>query len=139
MTPTQLTALAEKVEGAEGADRGLDAAIADAIGWWPDGYTRHDVHGPDRRWTPSGAAVPHRVDCSEWTASLDAALTLVPEGWHTRMATQDRHSGRWQWVLRGSFGVECAARAATPALALTAAALRAQAALSSNKSENEHG
>jgi len=76
------------------------------------GYYDHDGNAPE---------LPHL------TASIDAAMMLVPEGWHTRLATEDRHSHSWRWELRGGFGVNAGARAATPALALTAASLRAKA------------
>jgi len=55
-----------------------------------------------------------------------AAMMLVPEGWFTRLAMEDRHSHSWRWDLRGGYGVDASARASTPALALTAASLRAR-------------
>lgn len=66
----------------------------------------------------------------EARAFLDAALTLVPEGHHFGAGT-DIPDGigpdGWAWVSdkRDTFEI---VRAATPALALTASALRAQAA-----------
>jgi hypothetical protein len=57
---------------------------------------------------------------------LSAAMMLVPEGWFTRMATEDRHSHSWRWELRKP-PADARARAATPALALCSAALRARA------------
>jgi hypothetical protein len=64
----------------------------------------------------------------EVKAYLDAAMTLPPPGATTCLAMEDRHSGRWRWELRHGYGVRTSAWAATPALALVAAALRARAA-----------
>mgnify|MGYP003532425894 FL=1 len=102
----RLLALALRCEKAEGPDRELDAAImrlfansveSDDGDWW---YGPHDE-------------MPRKVPA--FTASLDAALTLVPE--------------ECGWMVMG-----CAAkvgrqpsRGATPALALASAALRARA------------
>lgn len=119
MADNDLIALAERCEAATGSDRELDAAIA--------GLFTHDVESDDGDfwWGPFDAA-PTRVP--DFTASLDAALSLVPEGWHTHLALQDRHSLRWKWHLRGGFGVNAESRAQSAALALCAAALRARAA-----------
>ena len=62
-----------------------------------------------------------------FTAMLDAkayesaALLLVPDGWFTFLASQDRHSRSWVWELRGGYGLRAKARAATHVLALCAA------------------
>ena len=61
--------LAERIEAAEGADRALDVAIALATGGV-------NAIGNDILW-PSGFRLP----CPCYTVSIDAALTLVPEGW----------------------------------------------------------
>ena len=139
-----LVALAERVEALAGPCRETDRAI------WHDhfGHCRH------ANTVRSGAQSDTGFDCVDcgadswgnkskapypvgdrlndaapaFTASLDAAMTLVPEGWATRLAVEDRHSHSWGWTLRGGYGVDAHGRAATPALALTAAALRAIAA-----------
>lgn len=129
----ELERLAERVEAATGPDRQLDALI--------EAYRQRDRYpdavavrmgklwsavackGPGRGWRRYGIFFQHHA----YLASLDAAMTLVPEGWHTRIALEDRHSRRWSWTLRGGYGSESQSRAATPALALTAAALRAAA------------
>jgi hypothetical protein len=108
----EIVRLAERVEQATGADRELDEAIAAFI--QDDEEARSDE-------CPSLCMKP-------FTASLDAAVVVVPDGWYTFLAGQDRHSGRWRWELRGGYGFQRSARANTPALALTAAALRARAA-----------
>jgi len=112
-----LLALAERCEQAAGPDRELDAEIA-------------------RFLVLAGAEdiARSRYGWSYFTASLDAAVTLVPEGW------------KWSldWTQRAPY-LDCAVAAAfahgsginpadteaaakTTALALCAAALRARAA-----------
>jgi hypothetical protein len=148
MDRDELLALAERCEKATGADREVDLAIHLAL--YPDDDVATRVRFGKRgltgeagqRWELSRGALLYeqrddRGNCwanggipiAAYTASLDVAMTLVPEGWFTFLATQDRHSLRWKWHLRGGFGVNAATRAATPALALAAAALRARAAL----------
>lgn len=114
-----LDGLALRCEAATGADRDTDWRIQKAlgIGNWPD----------VEMWPPFCVGSRADKEIPRYTASLDAAMTLVPEGWHTKLALEDRHSHSWRWDLRGGFGFDAGARAATPALALTAAALRARA------------
>lgn len=112
--------LAAACERAGGPDRELDVEIASHFGF----RVVDEGHPLGRQCYDAD----HRsVRLPAYTASLDAAMTLVPEGWHTFMATEDRHSHNWSWSLRGGFGWKAQARAATPALALCAAALRAGA------------
>jgi hypothetical protein len=104
--PTLLT-LAERCEQEAGPDRELDFAIAAGVGW-PDSP---NLHQHARR----------------YTENIDAAVTLVPEG--------------WTWARYYSGAVECGTlngpdgsilfergEGASFALALCAAALRARAA-----------
>ncbi len=95
--PATLLALAERCEQAAGPDAGLDLAI------WT---TLLDTPG----FQPLS---PWRTD---YTVSLDAAVTLVPEG--------------CGWMVMGNAAKvgRLPSRAATAALALCAAALRARAA-----------
>lgn len=102
MSPADLRALADRVEKATGPDRGLDVDIEHARGW------------PDAQWTS---------DARRYTASLDAAVTLVPRGWTWRVGNLVSGGG---FAFLGTSLKEHVA--ATPALALTAAALRALAA-----------
>lgn len=94
----KLTELAARCEAATGPDRELDALIESAI---------------------------PRFGLYRYTASIDAAMTLVPEGW-TWGVFDDGTA--WVWpderrdLLTGK-----QAKAATPALALCAATLRARA------------
>ncbi len=111
-----LLALAARVEAADGADRALDAEIGavtlknGAVRVTDDGR-RLQISPPPRR----------------YTASLDAAASLVPEGWNWEVYS-DGTALLWmppagEWSIRRT----AVADAATPALALTAAALRAMA------------
>lgn len=135
-----LLKLAERVEAAEGPDRELDCLIwAVANG--------HEIEWQGNCLVAVGEGVIGWVDPGEnqrnfsciragqgaggvkaYTASLDAAMQLVPEGWHSSIFTTEGA------VLRGSASVRdrdggpsFTSGAATPALALTAAALRAKA------------
>jgi hypothetical protein len=114
--PTTLLALAERCEQAAGPDRELDAEIALAAGWerkWNDSDKPHGWYWRrgDYSWTAEMEGIP-----PNYTASLDAAVTLVPEGCGWMVMGNAAKVGRWP------------SRGATPALALCAAALRARAA-----------
>jgi len=107
-----LLALAERVEALDGPNRNLDADIMRAIG------------------LAGAPAVFALVDAPHpYTASLDAAMTLVPEGWAVLMAfSEQRAVCDVHTAPLGQHGTWPAhASAATPALALCAAALRARA------------
>ena len=119
MSRDDLTALIERVEAATGPDREVDAEIACAMCRFrlPTHTARPDPIAPGRvRDCVGGWVAP------TYTASLDAALTLVPSGFDWLL-----DSGRIAIVGRRPAG-PFTARAATPALALTAAALRARLA-----------
>lgn len=117
----ELIALAERVEALTGPCHETDKAILAALGytWRGMGYwaddDSHQWRGP-----------------TFFTERLDAALTLVPEGWKLRQmnfsgpCADDR---KWHLNLRGgSVGQDrFVGRGRTPALALTAAALRSLA------------
>jgi hypothetical protein len=143
-TKQELLALAERVEALTGPDRNIDTEILWHVdrGVFSRGYW-NAASGLPRPLE----AMPHPnaglgwigAQCSApiYTASLDAAMTLVPEGWsvgignlpgrnwlvraHLRdhrpeSLTQDGHSHIWREGHHSTF-----------ALALTAAALRALA------------
>lgn len=108
----RLVELAERCEAATGPDRELDYLIAKAIG----GYRFGDaLHGA----------------MSRFTESLDAAMSLVPEGLCWRLGVNGNPKakllgGSAAAILGDDFGTDISkAGAATPALALCAAALRA--------------
>jgi hypothetical protein len=105
--PATLLALAERCEQAAGPDRELDFVIAAGIGW-PDSPNSHQ-------------------NARRYTESLDAAVTLVPEGWtwarfHGGVVECMTLNGPGNSILfeRGEGN--------SSALALCAAALRARAA-----------
>ena len=111
--------LADRVEAAKGPDRELDLRVAMAVlpGW---DYPLDD------------AAVAFHTKYGgqpAYTASLDAAMTLVPEGARIAALAQEIGTPRWLVKLgnadRPGGLPTCAG--ATPALALTAACLRAHA------------
>ena len=102
-----LAALIERVETATGPDRDIDFAVAAAVGW-PDSPHSHQ-------------------HARRYTEHLDAAVSLVPEGWGYEL--RRGHSGERRalcrmWDGRGIWTGGTVA--ATPALALVAAALRAR-------------
>lgn len=104
MSADDLLRLAERVEAAEGPDRELDREICLAL--------------RSGRWISPGA-VP------AYTSSLDAAMTLVPEGCGIAIFwfSLDR-------IAEAQVGGDRKMKGATTALALTAAALRARASSS---------
>jgi hypothetical protein len=139
MADNDLIALAERCESAKGPDRELDELIRAALfcaqkvvavresryngAWcvWVEGYK-----GVERLWEPLGLSPAQRTGA--FTASLDAATALVPEGAGWNVGMDDKGLG-----LLGSANVESAdgwplGQGATAALSLCAAALRARAA-----------
>ena len=155
MTTETLRDLISKLEAAEGPDRELDGRIAWVLGWrfnggvtpddkdfgmWPD-IAGH-WHKPGDRFADIGNSAEyndpeHGFPSGRWddpppyTASLDAAVGLVPEGWAPRISKASG-PGRKDWsasvveqtVMPG--GYEKAEGAATGALALCIAALKAR-------------
>jgi hypothetical protein len=97
--------LAERVEAATGPDRDIDHAIAN--------LTNYATVG----------------EVLTYTASLDAAMTLVPEGWYIGDLTQCNEDDKSQACLTEIDAPhrDAGATAAIMPLALTAAALKALA------------
>lgn len=138
-----LLGLAERCWKAEGPDRELDRAIAPIIGirvvdeGHPLGRCYYDENG-------------HGVPLPLFTASIDAAMTLVPDAYRLTSLAEygqglGRLVGKWGCVLvprnlegldtfEKQFATMADAKAATPALALCAAALKARA-----QKEPDHG
>lgn len=128
-----LEALLARVLEGEGPDRELDAEIVAAftrgvVGLGdetPDENWRNRLYRwePPRVWADSWLPVP------KYTESLDAALTLVPEGWSWYSAM--RHylapvgaaGSVWQ---AGQSSATFTADAATPARAIIAACIKAR-------------
>jgi len=116
---TTLLALAERCEQAAGPDRELDCHIHAPI---------EGRNIKPERWIETVKVYGHMVP--RYTASLDAAVTLVPEGW------------AWGKFFGGS--AECVSISGPailferglndkPALAICAAALRARAVFGEKK------
>jgi hypothetical protein len=113
-----LQALAERCEQASGPDREINKDILLALGysWRGMNYWHSD---DNRAWEGS----------ISFTASLDAALKLVPDGWRWAVSTtNDDPPCAFGHPPDKSFWIEDTP-AATPALALCAFALRARAAI----------
>ena len=121
-----LLKLAARCEAATGPDREIDAAIAATA-----------RHGTEHTWAygyPAWlAASDGRVHLAKngpsfaapaYTASLDAAMTLRPKGWDWQYSSATGTARVWlgDGRVHNSTG-----NAATPELALCAAALRAKA------------
>lgn len=124
-----LLALAERCEQAAGPDREIDFAIFRAL--------HPEYAGPE--WQEFGGGLRHRNDSSDmrclpppsltparWTASLDAALTLVPAGlkWSCGFSKHVPHNAQ-VWTSTGYYEGECDSNRA---IAVCIAALRARAA-----------
>lgn len=122
MDRAKLRELADRVEAAEGPDRNLDVEIAPLAGLrivetgHPLGRCCYDKNG-------------HGVPLPAFTASLDAAMTLVPDEFQRPPALtvqRSRNFGCCAVVWTNSeFNRSVRGDAKTPALALTAACLRA--------------
>lgn len=145
-----LEELAGRVEGLSGPDRGIDALIMIAlnperqtiIGHKPGQFPREPIYGPITEFVSmaeaNGKDAADYLNAPQYTASIDAAMTLVPKGLRLMLSEWDdeehlRPRGPWQAVLSvpgadASFdlmrGYRCE-HGATPAIALTAASLRA--------------
>ncbi len=122
MTPNpeqseRLLALAERCEAAEGPDREIDRAIMEELSLKPD-------YAAD--WGPRDNCRPAPFT---YTASLDAAMTLIPAQYRLGTLMEFDGEGRWGAKLfnRGKPGGLPAAGGASAPLALCVACLRARA------------
>jgi hypothetical protein len=110
--------LSERVERLEGADREIDRAIKQAFDHDWDYSADWDYWDPLKRKTVS------RPVAKPYTASLDAAMSLVPEG----MSWSVQSGGSAHVWKAGDFYADVSeyGEAATPAIALCAAALKSR-------------
>jgi hypothetical protein len=130
----KLLELAERCEAATGPDRELSAKIALAVHDW-----LHEVEGNK----PLNCRVRNKLGSPvyiggetgrtmDYTASLDAAMTLAPEGWtdvrqhQHRMTDGSVRCYAELEVEEGDALMPYEGKAKTPALALCAAALRSR-------------
>lgn len=123
-----LRALAERVEKLTGPCRQTDGDIALARGFVPPGLGRGVSAWASGEWF-CPLARGRAWSAPRYTASLDVAAGLAPAGWETRLHFDDQRSSCTICLPSGGVGLPrfFGAWAATPALALTAAALRALA------------
>lgn len=127
MDKSELLKLADRIEALQVSDREMDDTIAEAL------FTgKHRVCVKGLSDEAGGMWMFTYPDGSigsslRFTGSLDAAMTLVPEGcgWSLVQATYEKSYGCIESGDDRTPDLE--ARAATPALALCAAALRALA------------
>jgi len=114
--------LIERLEKATGASRELDGEIACLT----DNAVQVEVTGlKDVLFKPASQHGTLRTDPLPYTSSIDAALTLVPEGCAYELR---RPLGQCVGATVYGHNIHADADAATPALALCIAALRAQRA-----------
>lgn len=134
---TELLALAERCEKATRPDAYADYLIhAHVMGWripdelncftWCVGENYQFGHPDDER----RAIYISENDLPNYTLSLDAAMSLVPEGDHVVLSSihpdEEVMDGRWHALVGAPESTVDPSHGATPALALCAAALRAQ-------------
>lgn len=126
-----LLELASRCEVATGPDRELDAAIATGAGWQDVGRAGYGA------WRGVRPATGKREHVMRFTASLDAAMTLVPEGWFVRITSAGACDiANSAWLEEEGEQQALYTDAATPALALCAASLRARASTDQGGSHN---
>lgn len=121
LSESALQDLAERIEAADGPDRELDGDIAEAVGAVPPFVHRRD--SPE--WGSWSGGRDH-WDAPAYTGSLDAAVTLVPEGYSFNLGNDVRGWADVWFDVPVYDGKPYEGRAATPALALCAASLRAR-------------
>jgi hypothetical protein len=150
-----LLELAERCEQATGPDRELDAAIFNAASEEMERWNRRAIRLPlskfrsrfDDGWVSvyagKGEDDPYAEDLRPYTASLDAAMTLVPEGW--RFAGSESMSGGFyahlitRELVADGAKAHAEAHADTLALAISAAALKARNAQVDRSPEGQDG
>lgn len=117
---TDIRELVERLERAGERSQELDVAIAKVAG---------QPYGPLSEVMDDGKEIWHHAECAaHYTTSLDAALTLVPEGWAYILygeAYGDEPCAELYKPQHPPKGIQHRKRAATPALALCIAALKA--------------
>ena len=140
MTMTQaLSALLANLEAATGPSRELDAAIAVAIFRAAPGMDlRAEAAGEDCEagtyWLV-GPSWRSLTTSQRYSESLDAAMTLVPEGWHWTLSHNGEGRPGEHWYAASMCDAERVTKLAveeqlalTPALALVIASIRARLA-----------
>lgn len=120
-----LLSLAERVEALSGSCWETDAMIAKATGWVPDCINaelwKDDEDSRPEWWFSDAFGMP------AYTASIDSAMSLVPEGWTWHVDATAPELGIDWFLCEPHTGRDIKGCAGTAALALTAASLRALA------------
>lgn len=131
----ELERLIERCEGAVGPDRELDAAIALLVGYRRKGAKSTIGISDGYVWAEPGEHFSYGTRPPSYTASIDAALTLLPEGWRLYGLSDQTH---FQSNKGWHAGVDCyfgkvlyphniqTAEAPTAPLAICIASLRAR-------------
>lgn len=135
MTKDELIAALEK---ATGPSRELDAEISAATRLLP-GFPRHEYVAPATMearedgtvdcYAAAPGRAPQRVErarAPQWTASIDAALALVPDGWTRAVDATAPELGVDVQLFPPADGSEVVGSHKHEALALCIAALRAR-------------
>jgi hypothetical protein len=138
MNAADLIALADRVEALTGVCRETDAEIAvKALGWvtrpprYEGDYVAYGyMHAEGFLMFPGNGGGDSMV--RRYTASIDAAMSLVPDGATFQVTRRVPGEG-----CCADIDMEWHANAATPSLALTAAALRARAAILEQETRDE--
>lgn len=116
--------LIKRLEAATGPSRELDAEIVRLVAGWK----RIDSPGGADWIDPRGYEQCDR-DVPHYTASIDAALTLVPEHWSATISTHPNNIGTFARVYNDGMKTEPAFNVhgnRPPAIALCIAALKAR-------------
>lgn len=124
MTPSDdLQRLVERIEGLVKSDAAVNDDIARALGWTQHSDEADPVYTrkPQLWWAEPGEEWSTMTVVPNYTGSVDAALTLVPEGWWAVADTLGRASVYQHSSLRSAMGT-----GPTAALALASASLRAR-------------
>lgn len=131
----ELRSLARRCEAATGADRSIDGDIAAALALHPPALTIRGNRQPELFKDNAPGLHAKTWLAPNFTASLDAAMTLVPEGFHINNMCEMRYIGgdrpysaqvdNWQ-DTETKRGTRKNGLGRTYALALCAAALRAR-------------
>ena len=83
--PQTITQLIEDLQAAEVGTRELDTGIAKTVGFYPEGIEDIGCYYDPA----SGCAGGDIYSPPDYTASIDAAMTTIPEGWYINGMSYD--------------------------------------------------
>lgn len=128
--------LIERLGMATGPERELDAAITDACGIDCReccGHGQPITNDEGDQFVGEVCCGNPNVNPAAFTGSIDAAMTLVPEGWEWALFVE----GGCSRVEIGDPLKDIGADASTPAIALAIAALKARASITSAQQQRQ--